>query len=245
MGFPDIKGMIKDKKTGSVQAQAADSIKNKIVKGGSAILVAVSLLAGMAFDSPADILDEQQDTHLSNPPIVMDIDEYVNTDVDDDEDSDEQKASKPGLAARFRQAVLSLPSPVRLLVITPLWLLGTGLMTLITFLWNVIFASPVGAFIASFAVGFAVLTGLFAVTAKTLFPDVPLRDILSKRNLTILAVSAVVLSGLDAAMPLFWNKYPAVSFLVKLAFGAGIISILSLRVKALSQSMREALPRLS
>ena len=209
------------------------------------MIVALSLLAGMAFDSPADILDEQADTHLSNPPIVMDIDEYVGTDVDDEDDADEQKSTKTGVIARLRQAVLSLPGPVRLLVVAPLWLIGTGLMTLITFLCNTLFASPIGAFIASLALGFAVLTGLFAVTAKVLFPDVPLRDIITKRNICILAATAVILSGLDAAMPLFWNKYPAVSFLVKLALGAGVISLLSLKVKKISQSLEGMLPHIS
>ena len=239
MKLPDLK----NKKAG--EDKAAMNARNAVVKGASALLVALSLLTSAAFNAPADILDEHPDTHVSNPPIVMDIDEYVNTDVDDDDDADEQKSSKLGVMARFRQAVLSLPSPVRLLIITPLWLIGTGLMTLITSVWNTLFASPLGAFIASFAMGFAVLTGLFAVTAKTLFPDVPLRDILTKRNVLILAVGAVILSGLDAAMPLFWEKYPAVSFLVKLVFGAGVISVLSLRVKAISQSIKAALPHLS
>jgi hypothetical protein len=217
--------------------KVAGNAKKAAVKGGSALLVAVSLLTSMAFNSPADILQEQPDTHFSNPPIVMDIDEYANAEVDDEDDADEEKSSKVGVMARFKQAVLSLPSSVRLLIITPLWLIGTALMTLITFLWNTLFASPLGAFIASFAIGFAVLTGLFAVTAKVLFPDVPLRDILTKRNVLILAVGAVILSGLDVTMPLFWNKYPAVSFLVKLVFGAGVISVLSLRVKAFSQKL--------
>jgi hypothetical protein len=235
MNIPDFKNI----KAGN--GQAAGSAKKAVVKGGSALLVAISLLTSAAFNAPADILEEHPDTHPSNPPIVLDIDEFVNTDIDDEDDADEQKATKLGFFARFRQAVLSLPSSVRLLIVTPLWLLGTGLMTLVTFLWNSLFASPLGAFIASFAIGFAVLTGLFAVTAKTLFPDVPLRDILTKRNILILGVGAVILSGIDAAMPLFWEKYPAVSFLVKLVFGAGVISVLSLRVKALSQSIKAGL----
>ena len=239
MKKPDLQ---KKKKSGN---QAASSARGVVVKGASAMLVALSLLTSAAFNAPADIMEEHPDTHVSNPPIVMDIDEYVNTDVDDDDDADGQKGTKLSVMARFRQAVLSLPSPVCLLIITPLWLIGTGLMTLITAVWNTLFASPLGAFIASFAVGFAVLTGLFAVTARTLFPDVPLRDILTKRNVLILGVAALVLSGLDAAMPLFWEKYPAVSFLVKLIFGAGIISLLSLKVKGISQNIKAALPHLS
>ena len=209
------------------------NVRKHIVKGGSAVIVAVSLLTGIAFGSPADIIEDQTDARLSNPPIVMDIDEYANVDAEDDDDADEQKSTKLGVAARFRQAVLSLPSSVRILIITPLWALGTALMTLISFLWSVIFSSPIGAFIASFAIGFGVLLGLYALTAKILFPDIPLKDILSKRNVIIVAIGALILSGLDATMPLFWHQYPAVSFLVKLVLGASIVTTLSLRVKAI------------
>lgn len=226
MDFPDFK------KKSTDGEKASGKARNAAIKAGSTVLIALSLLTSAVFDSPADIIEDQADTHLSNPPIVMDIDEYTGTEIDDeDEDADEKKAEKLGFFTLFRQAVLSLPSPVRILIISPLWLIGTALMTVITFLWNTIFASPLGAFIASFAVGFAVLVGLYAVTAKTLFPDVPLKDILSKKSLITLGAAAVILSGIDAIAPLFWNKYPALSFLVKLVFGAGIISVLTMRVK--------------
>ena len=83
---------------------------------------------------------------------TKDVDEFVNAPVeDDDDDADEEKSVKLGAVARFRQAVMQLPQSVRLLIITPLWALGTAIMTSITFLWNILFASPLGAFIASFA----------------------------------------------------------------------------------------------
>ena len=169
----------------------------------------------------------------------MDVDDYLNSQLeDDDDDADEQKGAKQGVVARFKQAVLSLPSAVRLLIITPLWLLGTALMTMVSFLWNVIFASPLGAFIASFAMGFAVLIGLFAATAKILFPEIPLNKILSKRNILILAIAALSLAGIDAVAPLFWHQYPAVSALVKLGIGATVIGVLTMRTKALFDSLK-------
>ena len=207
--------------------------RKAVFKGGTTALLVLSLLTGVAFSSPADINDDQAAAQLNQPPIVMDIDDYANAEVDDDDEADEEKGARPGVIARFRQAVLSLPSAVRLLIITPLWALGTALLTLISFLWNTIFASPIGAFIASLAMGFAVLLGLFTVTAKMLFPDVPLKKILSKRNIIILAVTALVLAVTDAAAPLVWHKYPAISALIKLAAGAGVVGVLSLRTKML------------
>lgn len=220
--------------------------KKALIKGGTTALVVLSLLTGLAFSSPSEINEDPSPTNYSQPPVVMDLDDYMSTEVDDDDDADEQKSAKTGVFARFRQAVLSLPSAVRLLIISPLWALGTALMTAVTFLWNTIFASPLGAFIASLAVGFAVLLGLFTATAKVLFPDVPLRRILCKRNILALALAALLLSLADAAAPLFWHEYPAVAALVKLAVGGSVIGILSVRTKSLFRKDKySSLPEVS
>ena len=204
----------------------------KTVRGAATSLVVLSLLTGLAFQSPGDILQDQTDASSFTPtPVVLDIDEFVNAPVDDDEDQDgdEQKTVKLSLIARFRQAVLSLPKSVRLLLTVPLWAAGTAILTVISFLWNTLFASPLGAFIASLAMGFAILLGLFTVTAKALFPDIPLRKLLSKRNLLILAGLALLLSVFDAVAPVYWHSYPLAAALVKLVLGGTVIGYLAHR----------------
>ena len=208
------------------------------VRGVTTTLVVLSLLTGLAFSSPAEI-NEEQAANYRPAPVVMDVDDFLNATVDDDDDdADEQRGGRIGIVARFKQAVLTMPQSVRLLVVTPLWLIGTGLMTMISYLWNILFASPLGAFIASLAVGFAVLTGLFAATAKILFPDVPLNRILCKRNLIALAVTALVLSGLDAVAPLYWNRYPLAAAGLKLVIGGSVIGLLSVRTKNLFYKLK-------
>lgn len=217
----------------------AEAMRKTAVRGATTAVVMLSLLTGLAFSNPAEINEDQSATSYRPAPIVMDVSDVVNAPVeDDDDDADEQKSTKTGAVARFRQAVLSLPQSVRLLIVTPLWLLGTALMTLVSFLWNVIFASPLGAFIASFALGFAVLTGLFTATARILFPDLPLSKILCKRNVLILGCLALLLSGLDAALPLYWNKYPLAAALVKLVLGGSVIGLLTVRTKNLFYKLK-------
>lgn len=208
-------------------------LHDTVVKGATTALVVLSLLTGLAFSGPADITQDQAAANYRPAPIVMDVDDFVNTPVDDDDDADEQKGARIGFFAKFRQAVLSMPQSVRILIVTPLWAVGTALMTVVSFLWDVIFASPLGAFIASFAVGIIVLLGLFTATAKILFPDVPLKDLLSKRNVLILAVAAFILSCIDALAPMYWHQYPLASAGIKLLFGASVIGMLSARVKRL------------
>lgn len=212
--------------------------KRKTVKGIATVAVLASLLAGMAFSGPADIAQEANDIKYNTPPIVMDIDDYGNATVDDDDDdATEEKKNNGGFLSMFRQAVLSMPQILRILVVTPLWLIGTGLMTLA----GLIMSSPIGTFLISLAVGFGILVGLYAITAKTLFPDVPMKDILSKKNLTALAVAAIGLAAVDAVAPLFWKEYPLLSMLVKLLLGAGVIAILTMKVKKLSNTIQSGL----
>ena len=201
-----------------------------VVKGTTTVLLVASLLTGLAFSGPAEINEDQASSQLRQAPIVMDVDDYMNTSVDDDDDADEQKNAKVGVVQKFKQAVLNLPASVRLLIITPLWAIGTAIMTAVSFLWNVIFASPLGAFIASFAIGFAVLVGLFAVTAKMLFPNVPLKKILSKTNILVLGIAAVLLSFIDWMAPMYWHQYPAVAAAVKLGVGVFVIGTICYRV---------------
>ena len=209
-------------------------VRKTALKGITTAAVLTSLLVGSAFSGPADIIDDQEAVNYKPAPIVMDVDEFVNAPVeDDDDDADEEKTVKLSAVARFRQAVLKLPQSVRILIITPLWALGTAIMTIISFLWNTLFASPLAAFIASFAFGFAILTGLFTATAKILFPDLPLRKILSGRNVLILGCLAMLLSVIDAVAPMYWHQYPMVAALVKLVLGGTVIGVLAQRTHKL------------
>ncbi|MBQ6388779.1 MAG: hypothetical protein IJH90_04000 [Mogibacterium sp.] len=208
--------------------------RKHIGRGITTTLVVLSLLTGLAFSSPADIVEDQSAASFRPAPIVMDVDDFVNATVDDDDgDADEQKGAKLSVIARFRQAVLSMPLSVRLLIVMPLWLIGTGILTMISFLWDVIFASPLGAFIASLALGFAIMLGLFTATAKMLFPDIPVRKLLTRQNLLAIGALALILSGLDAVAPLYWNKYPLAAALLKLVLGGTVIGLLANRTRKL------------
>ncbi len=198
--------------------------KSKILKLTATVAVLASLAAGMLFGAVDEITPELKHESINQPPIVMDIDEFGNAipDGDDDEEADEKKGSG-GIVSRIKQAIASLPLAVRLLIITPLWAIGTVLMTAVSILGRTIVASPIGAFILSVVVGFGVLVGLLVVTAKTFFPNVPIKKILTKNNLITLLVVAVALAGADAVAPLFWAKYPLVSGLVKFCIGALVV----------------------
>ena len=215
-------------------AQMAASVGRKVFKGTTVGVLVASMLLGMAFSGADEITADQIGTTYNQPPIVMDIGDFGNATVDDDDgDTDDEKGAKPGVVARFKQAVMSLPRAIRLFIILPMWVMGTGLLTMISVFWKFLFASPVGGFIMSAFAGFGVILGLFALTAKMLFPEIPLRQILTRKNFIAVGIAALALAGADAVAPLFWEQYPVVAGLVKVIGGAGIVTILCLRVRML------------
>ena len=211
----------------------ADNIKKKVVKTGTAAVVVAAILSGLVFSGTDEILQESSGEKYNRPPVILEIGEYANAEVDDaDDDADEQKTTKLGIIARFKQAVLSLPRSVRLVIVAPLYLLGVGIMTGISFLWNIIFSTPIGAFIASFAAGFAILAGLYVATAKILFPEIPIRKLLTKKTVLAIASTAIILSVIDSIAPAYWHAYPFAAGMIKLVIGASVIGLISLRVRA-------------
>ncbi|MBR7088124.1 MAG: hypothetical protein IKI38_02110, partial [Mogibacterium sp.] len=93
-------------------------MRKTAVKGATTAVVMMSLLTGTAFSDPADIVQDQSAASYRPAPIVMDVSDFVNAPVEDDDEgeSEEQKGAKSGIASRFRQAVLSMPQSVRILV---------------------------------------------------------------------------------------------------------------------------------
>ncbi|MBQ0040951.1 MAG: hypothetical protein KBS56_02890 [Clostridiales bacterium] len=191
--------------------------KKKLIQGAATVTVLASLVAGMLFSGATEITPEMTQTQVNPAPIVMDIDEFANATVDDD-DEDQAEQKKGG---------------VKRLLIAPLSLIGTALMTVASLLFRLLIASPIGAFALTALVSWGLLVGVYAGTAKLLFPDVPMSKILSKGHIATLGVVALVIAGIDAAAPLFWDKYPLMSGLVKLGIGAAAIAALLARVNKL------------
>ncbi len=183
--------------------------KKKAALGVLALLTAASVAAGSLFESPAALLPDD-----GAPSIVCN----VNADgADDDagapEDESDETRRRGGVRAALRQRILQLPLIVRLLVILPLWWLGTVLLAAAGAVWPLL--SPVLSRIASFLVPLVLLTGLFLLAAKTVFPDLPLRKVFSRRGAVALLLGASALAAADAALPIVWEGYAAVKQLVE------------------------------
>ncbi|MCR5825673.1 MAG: hypothetical protein K6G54_03820, partial [Oscillospiraceae bacterium] len=134
--------------------------------------------------------------------------------------------------------VLRLQLAVRLLVVLPLWALGTVLLAAAGAAGALL--SPLLSRIALCALLLALLAGAFVTAAKTVFPDLPLKKVLRRRNLAALLLGASALTVVDAVLPLLWEEYGQVRGVV---LSVGFFAALS--CVTLSFALREQRRRLS
>ena len=129
----------------------------------------------------------------------------------------------------LREKVMALPAPVKGLLLLPLWTVGAIANYALSLLLN-LFATVFGGSILTFLFQFALLFGLFALALKLLFPNKKLRDLLTKRNLLWMAVSALVLTAADMLLKTWYEPYAKVRSLILLVLALILLSLLAWRI---------------
>ena len=178
-----------------------------------AAVTAAGVLVGGAFASPDEILDE------GPGPLVQSL----NTDaqpVDDGggssgENEGEAGEEKRSLRGGVRSLARSAPTWVRAAVFVPLWALGTVVTGLVTALWSSVL-SPVAATVLGWLAIALLAVVVFALAAKTVFPDLPLKKILNKRSILTIVLLCFLFGVVDCVLPFFWEDYENLSRLLKL-----------------------------
>ena len=135
----------------------------------------------------------------------------------------------PTKAELFREKVISLPAPVKGLVLLPLWTVGAIANYALSLLLS-LFAKVFGGSILTFLFQFALLFGLFALALKLLFPNKKLKDLLTKKNLLWMAVSALVLTAADMLLKTWYEPYAKVRSLILLVLALILLSLLAWRI---------------
>ena len=169
-----------------------------------ALLTAASVMTGSLFDSPSALLPED-----GGSAVVYNMTTGLDGADDDDagvnEDESEETRRRGGIRAVLRARILRLPLWVRLVVLLPLWALGSAILAAAGAAWGLL--SPVMGRVAGFALLLALLVGAFVLAAKAVFPDLPVKKLLSRRSLVALLLGAAALSVADAVLGATWADY--------------------------------------
>ena len=178
--------------------------KKTAVTATIALLTAASVVTGSLFETPAALLPDD-----GAPSIVYNMNTGLDGADDDDagmqEDESEETRRRGGIRAVLRQRILQLPLVVRLLVVLPLWALGSVILAAAGAVWPLL--SPVLGKIAGFALMLSLLVGAFVLAAKAVFPDLPVKKLLNRRSLVALLLGAAALSVVDAVLGAAWADY--------------------------------------
>ena len=193
--------------------------KRKAAVGATCAAVAGGILVGGTFDSPADLLNDDGGITIS-----------AQADDDGAADSDEERRVK---GSPLRRWILRLPIGVRACVCVPLWCIGWALTALAGLLYQAAL-TPVGGTILSWILAAAMVLGVFCLTAKAMFPDIPLKKLLRPRHFLLILGGMAILGIADTVLPYFWTDYPALSRLVRmlgsaLLAGLGALSLWRIR----------------
>ena len=221
-------------------------VKNKGTAAAAATVAAAGVLIGGAFDTPADLLKDN-DAALAPPPIVetmaAEIDPGDGDTGDEDAATEEEEKKRGGVRARTRDLVLRLPLAVRACVALPLWALGWGLISLFSLLWTAVL-SPAGAAVLKWVVIALMILAALTLTVKTVFPDTPLKKILNKRSLlwvlggsTLFCIADVVLQRIYPDFPRLFDIARAVASAALLV--SALIPVLKHEKKARDKRKRE------
>ena len=138
-------------------------------------------------------------------------------------------APAPTRADLFREKVMALPAPVKGLLLLPLWTVGAIANYALSLLLG-LFATVFGGSILTFLFQFALIFGLFALALRSLFPHKKLRELVTRRNLLWMAVSALVLTAADMILKTWYEPYARVRALILLVLVLVLLSLLAWRL---------------
>ena len=189
--------------------------KKKAAVGVICAATGAGVLVNGAIDTPNDLLQDD----------IAAVTVEAQTDDDMTAADDDERKGSP-----LRRWLLSLPLGVRALVGIPLWALGWGITELFALLGQAAL-TPLGHTILSWLLTAVLAVSAFALTAKAIFPNMPLKKILRPRNILIVAGGVMLLGAIDTVLPLFWKDYPSIGRWVRLIGTAFMITCgcLSLR----------------
>jgi len=181
------------------------------------IIAAVSLALGGVVDSPDEL--------FSGAPQAAQV---VYCESCAPTSASTEPVKKERLRDKLRRLFLSQTSFVRGIVLLPFWAVGKLLIALFSLLFAVL--SPVLQIILGVLLNALLLFGLFLIVLKLLFPNLRLRDLLTKRNILLFAAGSILLSVADTILRTYWEDYQPISIAIKLGVGLVVLSLLCWRI---------------
>lgn len=185
------------------------------------LLAAISLALGGVVDSPEELFS-------GSPQAAQAVYCVPAQDECSQELSPAEPAEKERLRDKLRRLFLAQPSVMRGVALLPFWAIGKVLLHLLSLFFTSL--SPILQVILGLVFNALLLFGLFLVVLKLLFPNLRLRDFLTKKNILLLTAGSLLLSITDNLLKIFWEDYRPISLAIKLGVALIVVSLLCWRI---------------
>ena len=190
-------------------------VKKAAISSAAAVVAAAGIAAGGCADTPAELIlgEDSASPHIEYS-IASGSAEHDAPDTDSADEITDTEDEERRISSRsvIKRAVYSLPLAVRVLVVLPLWAIGSVLTWLLGLAGSAL--SPYLGHILITA-GLVIAAGAVIWGAvKSVFPDARLRDVFTKRNITIAVSAAVVISALDWILAACLEGYDSIKFYI-------------------------------
>ena len=146
-----------------------------------------------------------------------------------EQETQEENTEKPGFFARIRAYILRLPLFVRVAIGLPLWALGWLVTQAFAALWK-LFLAPAAGHILTFLLTALVLLAVMTLLVKTVFPDLPLKEILSRPNILIVLIACAVFCVFNIVMGQQDDSFARWEPLIRFGEGAFILLLILVRM---------------
>lgn len=213
----------KEEKDSSAKKPDLKKIGKTAAHTAAGAALAGSVFLGSLFSSPSEVMADK-DAPASAPPAIVQVEEMppepeFAAEPSTPADVTEKKRT---LSERIKDALLRLPVAVRAIFVMPMWAVGYAIIWLVSALVTAA-GMPILGPIIRFIIGAAAVIGLVILGEKLLFPDVPIKQLLSKRNLIPLCITAgaIALSGTFGSM--LWKDKPYITALIDVGFAAAYL----------------------
>lgn len=195
----------------------------KAAISAAGVVTAASVLVGGLFASPSEVTAPLPQT----PPAIVEVYEPETP----EEEERVTPRRRKSLRERIRESLLAWPQWLRAVLLVPLW----GLGTLVAWLLRTVLPPFLKWLLGAILPLLLLLGGL-----KMLFPDVPVRKLLCKKNRIALLVLAVLLFVTGPVLGRLCPDRTNLAFFVKLALLA--LTFLIACAQILTARRRAAVP---
>ena len=200
--------------------------KKKTAAAVVSAVAAASVLVSAAFTAPEDVFT---DPDSNQPTAIVEVSDAADDDASlTDSEEDETKKGKRSLRGSIASVLRELPTPIKILILLPMWLIGEGITLLVSALLSTA-GRPILLGLASLALNLLVLFCVTACGLKLLFPNKSLKELFTKKRIIWMIVFALILTVADIIMPMMFDTYNTWSLIVKTVLAAAATLVLILR----------------